>query len=91
MSTKSDDKALFDYLVAEYNHPFVWSDWSYLEGRRINDPSETLCDYRDTAVEAIADAVSRRALMESPHAHDLLSCGTVPGLYQKLYQLLLYV
>ncbi len=34
--TTGDDKALYDYLVAEYNHHFDYWDWSYLDGRRVN-------------------------------------------------------
>src|ERR1051326_813064 len=42
----NDEKALYDYLVSEYNHPFTWGDWSYLEGRQIHvSPEPHAWDY----------------------------------------------
>ncbi|MBO0793073.1 MAG: hypothetical protein J2P36_19295 [Ktedonobacteraceae bacterium] len=39
--TTSDNKALYDDLVAEYNHHFDYWDWSHLAGRRVEIPAES--------------------------------------------------
>src|SRR5713226_2862894 len=58
MFDRRDDKELYDYLVAEYNHPFAWWDWSYLKGRRIELPTEQLWSYSDRAVDAMMSVQS---------------------------------
>jgi SAM-dependent methyltransferase len=60
MSDKQVDKALYDYLVAEYNHPVpvVWGDWSYLEGRRVELHTDQPWSYSDSVVEAMKPAQS---------------------------------
>ena len=57
--TGSDDKALYDYLVAEYNHHFDYWDWSYLEGRRVDvSTGPKPWDYIETVQAALKQARS---------------------------------
>lgn len=58
MFDEHNDKALYDYLVAEYNHPFVWEDWSYLDGRKVDLFTERPWNYVDSVVEAMKSARS---------------------------------
>lgn len=52
------DKAFFDYLMAEYNHPFNGWDFSYLAGRRIDIHAQKTWDYTASAVAAMRQAQS---------------------------------
>lgn len=58
MFDEQDDKALYDYLIAEYNHPVTWWDWSYIEGRRVELPTDKPWSYSDSVVEAMKSARS---------------------------------
>jgi SAM-dependent methyltransferase len=52
------DKAFFDYLMAEYNHPFNGWDFSYLAGRRTDIHGEKTWDYAASVVAAMKQAHS---------------------------------
>ncbi len=57
--TASSDKALYDYLVAEYTHHFDYWDWSYLEGRRVDvSTGSKPWDYTETVQAALKQAHS---------------------------------
>jgi SAM-dependent methyltransferase len=58
MSDKQDDKELYDYLMAEYNHPVSWWDWSYLKGRRVELATEQPWSYSDCVTAAMKSAQS---------------------------------
>lgn len=51
VNSEQDRDALFQYLQAEYEHPFSGWDFSYLDGRRVEDWSALTWDYR-AAIEA---------------------------------------
>ena len=69
MSThhEQDRAALFNYLQAEYDYPFSGWDFSYLDGRMVEDLSVLTWDYR-AAIEA-----------RLPHIHSLLDIDTGGG------------
>lgn len=46
VTSEQDHDALFQYLQAEYEHPFSGWDFSYLDGRRVEDWSVLTWDYR---------------------------------------------
>src|SRR5690348_16821988 len=49
-----DHKALYDYLVREYNRHFDYWDWSYLDGRRVDvSPEPRQWDY-SASIQAYA-------------------------------------
>ena len=52
------DKAFFDYLMAEYNHPFNGWDFSYLAGRRTDIHGQKTWDYAASVVAAMKQAHS---------------------------------
>ena len=64
---EQDRAAFFHYLQAEYKHPFSGWDFSYLDGRMVEDLSALTWDYR-AAIEA-----------HLPSAHALLDMGTGGG------------
>jgi hypothetical protein len=59
--------ALFNYLQAEYDYPFSGWDFSYLDGRMVEDLSVLTWDYR-AAIET-----------RLPHIHSLLDIDTGGG------------
>ena len=66
-NSKQDQTELFNYLQAEYAHPFSGWDFSYLHGRMVEDWSALTWDYR-AAIEA-----------RLPHTQTLLDLGTGGG------------
>lgn len=62
-----DRSAFFQYLQAEYAHPFSGWDFSYLDGRMVEDLSSLTWDYR-AAIQA-----------RLPRVHSLLDMGTGGG------------
>jgi SAM-dependent methyltransferase len=53
MPAGMSDTQLFDYLVAEYNHPFVGWDFSHLNSRRVAIRPNPLWDYTDVVVSSM--------------------------------------
>lgn len=53
-----NEQALFDSLIAEYNHPFNGWDFSHLNGRRTTIRSTPTWDYTDSVVGAMKQAHS---------------------------------
>jgi SAM-dependent methyltransferase len=69
VNPEQDYNTLLHYLQAEYEHPFSGWDFSYLDGRRIEDWSTLTWDYR-AAIEA-----------RLPQTRSLLDLGTGGGEY----------
>ncbi len=69
MSANHEDgrAALFQYLQAEQEHPFSGWDFSYLDGRMVEDLSALTWDYRATIKARL------------PHIHSLLDINTGGG------------
>ena len=53
-----NDKAFFDYLMAEYNQPISGWDLSYLKGRRTDIHTEPAWNYTETVLAAMKQAHS---------------------------------
>ena len=60
---EQDRAALFNYLQAEYDYPFSGWDFSYLDGRMVEDLSVLTWDYR-AAIEL--DGALRRPARSQP-------------------------
>src|SRR5579875_3871566 len=67
VDSEQDYNPLFHYLQAEYEHPFSGWDFSYLDGRWVEDWSALTWDYR-AAIEA-----------RLPQTRSLLDLGTGGG------------
>jgi len=82
--TGSDDKAIYDYLVAEYAHHFDYWDWSYLEGRRVDvSTGPKPWDYIETVQESLKQARSVLDMRTGSGQRfaDMLKCQPVPEVY----------
>jgi SAM-dependent methyltransferase len=53
---QQENKEFLQYLLAEYNHPFTGWDFSYLQGRMIDDATPLPWDYRTEVIAALQTA-----------------------------------
>jgi SAM-dependent methyltransferase len=73
-----DDSALLAYLQAEYAHPFSGWNFSYLDGRMVEDGSALTWDYR-TSVEAHLPGIQALLDMDTGGGEFLASLKPLPG------------